>query len=87
MLHIIDDEEVIRDALSWLAASRQIKHCCYESAEKFLTQFNLNSHASTTDGSPGLKQFSSLIRLPAKVIVCYSISECRGFRASLCLTV
>ncbi|MFZ6723398.1 response regulator transcription factor [Undibacterium sp. Ji49W] len=37
MLHIIDDEEVIRDALSWLARSRQIAAHSYESAEKFLT--------------------------------------------------
>ncbi|MFZ6656851.1 response regulator transcription factor [Undibacterium sp. TJN19] len=36
MLHIIDDEEVIRDALSWLARSRQIAAHSYESAEKFL---------------------------------------------------
>ena len=36
MLHIIDDEEVIRDALSWLARSRQIPATVYDSAEKFL---------------------------------------------------
>ncbi|MDY7538985.1 response regulator [Undibacterium sp. 5I1] len=36
MLHIIDDEEVIRDALSWLARSRNIVATSYDSAEKFL---------------------------------------------------
>ncbi|MFZ6743442.1 response regulator transcription factor [Undibacterium sp. JH2W] len=36
MLHIIDDEEVIRDSLSWLARSRQIAAHSYESAERFL---------------------------------------------------
>ncbi|MBI3286300.1 MAG: response regulator transcription factor [Burkholderiales bacterium] len=36
MLHIIDDEDVIRDALSWLARSRQIASQSYDSAEKFL---------------------------------------------------
>ncbi|MDO8177747.1 MAG: response regulator [Undibacterium sp.] len=37
MLHIVDDEEVIRDALSWLARSRNIAATCYESGEKFFT--------------------------------------------------
>lgn len=36
MLHIIDDEEVMRDALSWLAASRGIEVCSYASAQTFL---------------------------------------------------
>ncbi|MGS0741535.1 response regulator transcription factor [Glaciimonas sp. GG7] len=36
MLHIIDDEEVIRDALSWLAQSRGIPILCYASAQDFL---------------------------------------------------
>jgi two-component system response regulator DctR len=36
MLHIIDDEEVIRDALSWLARSRHIASTTYESGDKFL---------------------------------------------------
>lgn len=36
MLHIIDDEEVIRDALSWLARSRHIAATTYESGGKFL---------------------------------------------------
>lgn len=35
MLHIVDDEEVIRDALSWLARSRDIAVTCYESGDKF----------------------------------------------------
>jgi two-component system, LuxR family, response regulator DctR len=36
MLHIIDDEEVIRDALAWLASSRGIVTTCHDSGEKFL---------------------------------------------------
>ena len=36
MLHIIDDEDVIRDSLSWLARSRQIAAIGYSSAEQFL---------------------------------------------------
>jgi two-component system response regulator DctR len=36
MLHIVDDEDVIRDALSWLARSRGIEACAYASAQDFL---------------------------------------------------
>lgn len=35
MLHIVDDEEVIRDSLSWLARSRNIAATCYDSGDKF----------------------------------------------------
>lgn len=37
MLHIVDDEEVIRDALCWLAQSRGIDAAAYDSADAFLT--------------------------------------------------
>jgi two-component system response regulator DctR len=36
MLHIVDDEEVIRDSLLWLAQSRSIAAKSYESGEAFL---------------------------------------------------
>jgi len=36
MLHIIDDEEVIRDSLVWLAKSRGIQSTTYESGKAFL---------------------------------------------------
>ena len=36
MLHIVDDEETIRDSLTWLAQSRAIPAKAYESSEKFL---------------------------------------------------
>jgi two-component system response regulator DctR len=36
MLHIVDDEEVVRDSLSWLAASRAITVRAYDSAHTFL---------------------------------------------------
>jgi two-component system response regulator DctR len=35
MLHIVDDEEVIRDSLSWLARSRNIAATCYASGDQF----------------------------------------------------
>lgn len=37
MLHIVDDEEVIRDALSWLARSRSIAVTCYGSGDQFFS--------------------------------------------------
>ena len=37
MLHIIDDEEVIRDSLMWLAKSRGIPAAAYDSGKAFLT--------------------------------------------------
>ncbi|MCU6434473.1 response regulator [Undibacterium sp. Jales W-56] len=37
MLHIVDDEDAVRDALSWLARSRNIAATSYGSAEKFLS--------------------------------------------------
>ncbi|TFW28774.1 response regulator transcription factor [Massilia horti] len=36
MLHIVDDEEVIRDALAWLAQSRGLEARSYASGEEFL---------------------------------------------------
>ena len=36
MLHIVDDEEVIRDSLTWLARSRSIATAAYESGAAFL---------------------------------------------------
>jgi two-component system response regulator DctR len=36
MLHIVDDEEVIRDSLLWLAQSRAIAAVAYESGTAFL---------------------------------------------------
>ncbi|HJU72057.1 MAG TPA: response regulator [Paucimonas sp.] len=43
MLHIVDDEEVIRDSLAWLAQSRGIASTAYESGAAFLRA--LDAHA------------------------------------------
>jgi two-component system response regulator DctR len=40
MLHIVDDEEVIRDSLLWLAKSRAITATAYASAAEFLAALN-----------------------------------------------
>lgn len=44
MLHIVDDEEVIRDSLCWLATSRGIPVRSYSSAAEFLTLLETGSH-------------------------------------------
>jgi two-component system response regulator DctR len=49
MLHIVDDEDVIRDALSWLARSRDIAVTCYESGDKFLSTLS-DSNKFSTEG-------------------------------------
>jgi two-component system response regulator DctR len=46
MLHIIDDEEVVRDSLSWLAASRSIEARNYASAQQFLDSLDGNFDAA-----------------------------------------
>ena len=38
MLHIVDDEAVVRDALTWLATSRAIPSRAYDSGAQFLQQ-------------------------------------------------
>lgn len=40
MLHILDDEEAIRDSLAWLATSRKIAAATYESGEAFLVMLD-----------------------------------------------
>ncbi len=49
MLHIVDDEETIRDSLTWLAKSREIAATSYETGEKFLKSIQ-GTIDFTTDG-------------------------------------
>jgi two-component system response regulator DctR len=48
MLHIVDDEEVIRDALTWLARTRGIAATAYASAEEFLLALDAPFHFDPT---------------------------------------
>ena len=41
MLHIVDDEAVVRDSLTWLATSRGISSRAYEGALQFLQQVEM----------------------------------------------
>jgi len=45
MLHIVDDEDAIRDALAWLARSRGIEARTHAAAQAFLDQFLDPAHA------------------------------------------
>ncbi|MBI3230311.1 MAG: response regulator transcription factor [Burkholderiales bacterium] len=49
MLHIIDDEEVVRDALLWLAQSRNIPARAYGYAQAFLDELDQLPFASDGD--------------------------------------
>lgn len=40
MLHIIDDEEIIRDSLVWLASSNAIRTTSYETSLRFLAELD-----------------------------------------------
>jgi len=47
MLHIIDDEEIIRDSLTWLAQSRAITATAYASGAAFLAAMEQSSSFDT----------------------------------------
>ncbi|HZV67701.1 MAG TPA: response regulator [Telluria sp.] len=68
MLHIVDDEDVIRDALGWLAQSRGIATRSYASAQAFLDaidgQFDADGDCILLDvrmpGTNGVAVFDQL---------------------------
>jgi two-component system response regulator DctR len=70
MLHIVDDEEVIRDSLTWLARSRSIAATPYENGAVFLQaldggrQFDAEGECALLDirmpGTPGIALFEAL---------------------------
>ncbi|MDQ9168843.1 response regulator [Oxalobacteraceae bacterium R-40] len=74
MLHIIDDEEVMRDSLAWLARSRSIEAVAYENAEAFLSYLDKPS-APDTSGECILLD----VRMPAMSgIALFGILEAKG---------
>lgn len=46
MLHVVDDEEVMRDSLAWLARSRKIAVSTYDSGEKFFASLEKETRYS-----------------------------------------
>lgn len=74
MLHIVDDEEVIRDALCWLAQSRGIAAAAYDSAEAFMNMLE-SRHAFDPGGDCLLLD----IRMPVTSgIVLFEMLDARG---------
>lgn len=59
MLHIVDDEEVMRDSLSWLAKSRGIAASAYENGKAFLAALD-----GRTEFDPGGECLLLDIRMP-----------------------
>jgi len=53
MLHIVDDEDVIRDALEWLAQSRGLAARGHAGGQAFLDALGEHAHAADADGAGG----------------------------------
>ena len=53
MLHIVDDEDVIRDALEWLAQSRGLAARGHAGGQAFLDALGEQAQAADADGADG----------------------------------
>lgn len=74
--HLVDDDEAIRDALSWLLQSRGIPCTTYASAEAFLAGWNANLAGCVVldmrmSGMSGLDCFDKLRELPSSLPVIF----------------
>jgi len=74
--HLVDDDEAIRDALSWLLQSRGIPCTTYASAEAFLASWNANLAGCVVldmrmSGMSGLDCFDKLRELPSSLPVIF----------------
>jgi two-component system response regulator DctR len=79
MLHIVDDEEVIRDAHCWLAQSRGIDAAAYDSADAFLKTLE-----NRPEFDPGGDCLLLDIRMPAiSGIALFETLHGRGLTARL----
>lgn len=64
--HLVDDDEAIRDALSWLLKSRGLPYASYDSAESFLVHWSSATSGCIVldmrmSGMSGLDCFDTLI--------------------------
>ncbi|WP_439271959.1 response regulator transcription factor [Pseudochrobactrum sp. HB0163] len=70
-VHIVDDDEAIRDSLSWLFRSRGVGVTTWPSGEAFLQAWSPDMHGCILldmrmDGMSGLEVFDRLISLHAR---------------------
>ena len=71
-VHIVDDDEAVRDSLQWLLEGENYRVKCYESAEAFLTRFDAREIACLVvdirmDGMSGLELQDKLIERKALI--------------------
>ncbi|RJG07025.1 DNA-binding response regulator [Noviherbaspirillum cavernae] len=79
MLHIVDDEETIRDSLAWLAQSRGIAAAAYDSGEAFLAMLD-NAMAFDPQGECVLLD----VRMPSiSGVALFDVLAARGFTQRL----
>lgn len=76
IVHIIDDDEAIRDALSWLLQSLQINCQSWDSAESFLANYNDKLSGCIIldirmQGMSGLELFDRLLALDCQLPVIF----------------
>jgi two-component system, LuxR family, response regulator DctR len=76
LAHLVDDDEAIRDALSWLLRSRNIPHACHDSAEAFLAAWQPGMSGCVVldmrmTGMSGLDCFDRLRELQAHLPVIF----------------
>lgn len=74
--HLVDDDEAIRDALSWLLKSRGLPCATYESAESFLAAWNKSMAGCIVldmrmSGMSGLDCFDQLTARESKLPVIF----------------
>ncbi len=74
--HLVDDDEAIRDALSWLLQSRGLPYACYDSAESFLAAWQTDTSGCVVldmrmSGMTGLDCFDRLCQLGSTLPVIF----------------
>lgn len=76
LVHIVDDDPAIRDALSWLFSTRQVNTELWESGEAFLDALNPETQGCILldirmDGLSGLEVFEQLRERPSPLPVIF----------------
>jgi two-component system, LuxR family, response regulator DctR len=75
-VHVVDDDDAIRDALSWLLRSRGVPARCWPSAEAFLSEYSDEMRGCLVldvrmDGMSGVELFERLLVLRSRMPVIF----------------